>query len=256
MKSMNGFYNGYRQKRLYDSKSKEPFTISRSKIDLFLECARCFYLDRKLGISRPNLPAFSLNSAVDALLKKEFDLLRKSKKAHEIMKKYKIDAIPLDHPKLHEWRDDIYRYIGASVIDEKTNFKVTGIVDDIWIDKNNKFMIVDYKSTSTSKEISLEDKWKQGYKKQMEVYQWIFRKMGFQVSDIGYFVFANASKNREKFDGKLEFILSILSYRGNDTWVQPALNGIKKCLDSDRIPTSGRDCEYCKFANEFSKKIK
>jgi len=49
--------NKYLQRRrnLYDPKSKEPFVISRSKIDLFLECPRCFYLDRKLGLGRPSI---------------------------------------------------------------------------------------------------------------------------------------------------------------------------------------------------------
>ena len=252
---MAGF-NNYRRRRLYDPQSTEPFIISRSKIDLFLECARCFYMDRRMGVSRPGMPAFSLNSAVDHLLKNEFDLLRKNKKAHELMKKFKVDAIPFTHPRLSEWRDDMYRYIGASVIYEKTNFKVTGIVDDIWQDKKGDLFIVDYKATSTSREISLEDKYKQAYKKQLEVYQWIFRKLGFKVSDMGYFVFANAGRNRDRFDGKLEFVLSILSYRGNDSWVEPALQGMKKCLDSDKIPTSGRECEYCKFTNETNKIIK
>ena len=252
---MAGF-NNYRKRRLYDPQSTEPFIISRSKIDLFLECARCFYLDRRMGVSRPGMPAFSLNSAVDRLLKNEFDLLRKSKKAHELMKKFKVDAIPFSHPKLSEWRDDMYRYVGASVFYEKTNFKVTGIVDDIWQDKKGDLFIVDYKATSTSREISLEDKYKQAYKKQMEVYQWIFRKLGFKVSDMGYFVFANAGRNRDRFDGKLEFVLSILSYRGNDSWVEPALQGMKKCLDSDKIPTPGRECEYCRFTNETNKAVK
>ncbi len=172
------------------------------------------------------------------------------------MKKFKVDAIPFSHPKLSEWRDDMYRYVGASVFYEKTNFKVTGIVDDIWQDKKGDLFIVDYKATSTSREISLEDKYKQAYKKQMEVYQWIFRKLGFKVSDMGYFVFANAGRNRDRFDGKLEFVLSILSYRGNDSWVEPALQGMKKCLDSDKIPTPGRECEYCRFTNETNKAVK
>ena len=90
----------------------------------------------------------------------------------------------------------------------------------------------------------------------MEIYQWIFRKKGFDVSNMGYFVFANAGRNRDRFDGKLEFVLSILSYRGNDSWVEPALQGMKKCLDSDKIPTPGRECEYCRFTNETNKAVK
>lgn len=86
----------YKQRKgnLYQKGLEKPFSISRSKIDLFLECPRCFYLDRKLGLGRPSMPGFSLNSAVDALLKNEFDLLREKGQAHELMEKYKINAIP------------------------------------------------------------------------------------------------------------------------------------------------------------------
>ncbi len=47
---MSDYYNPQRTRNLYDPASKEPFRLSRSKIDLFLECARCFYLDRRLGV--------------------------------------------------------------------------------------------------------------------------------------------------------------------------------------------------------------
>jgi len=89
---------------IYGQNGDFPFRLSRSKIDLFLECPRCFWLDRKKGISRPGMPAFTLNSAVDALLKKEFDLLRKSGQPHELMRQYGIEAIPFKHPEIDVWR--------------------------------------------------------------------------------------------------------------------------------------------------------
>ncbi len=242
------YSNRKRIKRLFDPSSSEPFSLSRSKIDLFIECPRCFYLDRRLGISRPSIPTFTLNNAVDELLKKEFDLLRKNGEAHELMKKYHIDAVPLKHELLTKWRDDYPKsWEGAVALDEETNFLVTGIIDDIWQNRNGDLLIVDYKATSTKNEISLEDRWKQGYKRQIEVYQWIFRKLGFRVSDTGYFVFANASKNRPKFDGKLEFVLTIVSHKGDDSWIKPTLRKIRRTLSSDRLPDCGAGCEYCAF---------
>jgi len=193
------------------------------------------------------MPGFSLNSAVDALLKHEFDLLRKKGQAHELMKQYKIDAVPFSHPNLHIWRDDVYRYVGASVIHKPTNLEICGIIDDIWINREEELLIVDYKSTSTSKEISLEDEYKQGYKKQMEVYQWIFKQMGFKVNPTGYFVYANAEKNRPRFDARLEFKLQIISHKGDTSWVEPTIFEMKKCLDSDKIPASNPKCEYCEY---------
>ena len=250
---MAQFYGKKRVKVLFDPASPEPFNLSRSKIDLFTGCPRCFYLDRRLGIGRPSIPAFTLNSAVDSLLKKEFDLLRKNGEAHELMKKYHIDAVPFKHPELPVWRDDMYHYEGASALDEKSNFTVSGIVDDIWQDSKGKLLIVDYKATSTTKEISLEDKWKQGYKRQMEVYQWIFRKKGFEVSDMGYFIFANAARNRPKFDGKLEFVLSIVPHKGNTSWIEPLLQKIRKTLSSDKLPDCGESCEYCAYRQNIEK---
>jgi len=237
-----------RKSNLYSSNSGTPFSISRSKIDLFLECPRCFYLDRKLGVSRPGMPGWPLNSAVDRLLKNEFDLLRKNGESHKLMDKYRINAVPFSHPDLPIWRDDNCRHVGATVLHKKTNLIINGIIDDIWVNKRKKeFYIVDYKATSTSKEISLEDEYKQGYKKQMEIYQWIFRQLGFNVSKTGYFLFANAGKNRPEFDGKLEFETSIIFYEGDDSWIGSTILDIKKCLDSDKIPEAAKDCEYCNY---------
>ena len=163
------------------------------------------------------------------------------------MKKYKIDAIPFSHPDLSTWRDDHYRYIGASVLHDKTNFLVTGIIDDIWKDTKDNLLIVDYKATSTSKEISLEDKWKQGYKRQMEIYQWLFRKNGFKVSDTGYFVYCNGKTDIEAFDAKLEFDIKLIPYKGDTSWVEGTIKDAIECLQADKLPESGKDCDFCKY---------
>ncbi|OGG20353.1 hypothetical protein A3D03_06555 [Candidatus Gottesmanbacteria bacterium RIFCSPHIGHO2_02_FULL_40_13] len=233
---------------IYNPHSQDPFKLSRSKIDLFMQCQTCFYLDRKYGIGRPSMPGFNLNSAVDFLLKREFDLLRADGKPHELMKKYKIDVLPYKHENLDIWREN---FKGASYLFEQANFLVTGAIDDIWQNLQGELMIVDYKSTSTQHEISLDDQYKQGYKKQMEVYQWIFRGMGFKVSRTGYFVYANAGRDRDKFDGKLEFALSIIPYQGDDSWIEPTLLAIKKLLDSEQVPQESGNCEYCAYRQKI-----
>jgi PD-(D/E)XK nuclease superfamily len=231
----------------YSPHSKEPYKISRSKIELFLSCSRCFYMDCRLGLSRPSTPPYTLNNAVDTLLKNEFDILRKTGDKHELVKKYGINAIPFKHQDLPQWRGEVKAYEGALVVDEKSNLLINGLVDDIWQNEKEELVIVDYKATSTTKEISLDDEYKQSYKRQMEIYQWIFRKLGFSVSNVGYFVFANATKNRDSFDGKLEFEMTILEHTGNSSWVDLTLLEIAQCLKNDRIPAPAPDCEYCAY---------
>lgn len=207
-------------------------------------------MDRRLGVSRPSMPGFSLNSAVDALLKKEFDILRKSGKKHELMDRYGVEAVPFVHKDLDMWREN---FVGKQVHHKKTNLIIFGAVDDLWVNPSGELIVVDYKSTSTEKEISLEDQWKVGYKKQLEMYQWIFRASGFPVSGTAYIVYANATKNRMQFDGKLEFMLTLHEHKGDDAWVEPTLFAMKQCLDAGTIPHSSTTCEYCVYRDKAAK---
>ena len=75
MKEVSSFR--VRKTSLYDKKSNQPFKISRSKFSNFLSCKRCFYLDGVIGLKEPSMPGWALNSAVDELLKKEFNFYRK-----------------------------------------------------------------------------------------------------------------------------------------------------------------------------------
>lgn len=236
---------------MYDEKSPVRFRLSRSKIDLFINCPRCFYLDRKLGVAQPPGYPFSLNSAVDKLLKKEFDIHRANGTKHPLMKTYGIDAIPLAHKKIDEWRDAFRRGITFQIAG--TNVVITGGVDDVWVTPKGEFIIVDYKATSKEDEVNLDADWQIGYKRQMEIYQWLFRMNGYKVSKTGYFVYCNGKTDRKAFDGKLEFDIKIIPYKGDDRWVEGTIKEAIECLKSDALPKSGKDCDYCKYREEASK---
>ena len=230
--------------RLFQADSGQPFKLSRSKIDLFMECPKCFYLDRKLGVSRPRGFPFTLNSAVDHLLKKEFDIHRAKGEKHPLMKAYGIDAVPFQHEKMDEWR---HNFTGVQCLHEPTNFLIFGAIDDVWVSPQNELMIVDYKATAKAGEVNLDADWQIGYKRQMEIYQWLMRNNDFKVSDIGYFVYANGIKDAKAFDGKLEFNIKIIPYKGNGSWIENTLLEIHKTLMSNEIPLSPPTCEHCGY---------
>lgn len=240
---MSDYYKPHRNPNWnYDG---ERWRLSRSKIDLFVECPRCFYIDNKLGTARPPGYPFALNSAVDHLLKKEFDIHRAKGKKHPLMESYGVDAVPFEHPDLDTWREN---FKGVRYEDPKTGFTISGAVDDVWVDPQGKLIVVDYKATSKDEQINeLNKSWHAGYKRQMEVYQWLLRKNGFSVSDTGYFVYANAKKDREAFDKLLEFEVTLIPYEGDDSWVEKTLADIKACLDASKPPKQSEDCDYCRY---------
>lgn len=248
---MSDYYAPHRTRNLFDPKSKEPFKLSRSKIELFVECPQCFYLDRRLGVSRPPGYPFALNSAVDALLKKEFDIHRAKGEKHPLMKDYKIDAVPVPHEKLDEWREN---FKGIQYHHESTNLIITGAIDDLWQNPKGEYIVVDYKSTSKSEEIKALDKdWQDGYKRQMEIYQWLLRRIGLKVSRTGYFVYGNGRTDKKAFDGKLEFDLTLIAYKGDDGWVEKTVKDAHKCLMSSKLPKAGKDCDYCAYREAVAK---
>jgi len=209
-----------------------------------MKCPRCFYLDRRLGISQPGGFPFTLNNAVDTLLKKEFDIHRAENKKHPLMEEYGIDAVPYQHEKMNEWREN---FTGVRYDHKESGFLFFGAVDDIWVNSDGELIVVDYKATSKKDEVNIDADWQIVYKRQMEIYQWLVRRNGFKVSPTGYFVYCNGITDKEAFDGKIEFDIKVIPYKGNDDWVEQALIDARKCLESDNVPAASDNCEYCHY---------
>jgi hypothetical protein len=105
---------------------------------------------------------------------------------------------------------------------------------------------VDYKATAKDSEVNLDAAWQDGYKHQMEIYQWLFRQNGFTVSKTGYFVYCNGKRDKEAFDARLEFDIKLIPYVGDDSWVEGIVLKAKKCLDG-AMPDSGQACDFCNY---------
>lgn len=236
----------YERSPAYQPGQSGAYKISRSKIDLFTTCPRCFWLDARLKISRPKGPPFTLNSAVDQLLKQEFDALRKEGKQHPLQIEYGIDAVPAKHDKLDAWR---HNFTGVQALHKPTDLLVFGAIDDLWQDSSSRYIVLDYKSTSKAGKITElgNERWHDQYRRQLAVYQWLLRQNGLEVSDTGYWVYCNAIKNGKVFDKKLEFEITLVEEKIDDQWVEPALHDIKNCLEGE-VPKESAACEFCAYA--------
>jgi CRISPR/Cas system-associated exonuclease Cas4 (RecB family) len=227
-----------------------PFKVSRSKIELFMQCRRCFWLDARLKIGRPSGPPFNINKAIDELFKKEFDAYRLQGKPHPIMTDNQIKAVPYQHADLDTWR---YNFTGVATLHAPTNLHVYGAIDDVWVNDDGELIVVDYKATAKATEVSINSDWQISYKRQLEVYQWLLRANGFKVNDTGYFVYTNARFDLDGFNDHLDFQTKLIPYTGSDAWVEPTLAKMKACLEDDTMPPVGQaamggDCDYCTYA--------
>ena len=167
--------------------------------------------------------------------------------------------IPFRHENFDLWTQSLH--FGAEgrlhTIHKETNLKVGGGLDDVWFNRNNgQLHVVDYKSTSTKKmgkSVSIDDWWKISYKRQMDLYVWVLRRLGFEVSDTGYFLYCDADRfAKETFlqesGAIMYFKMSLLEYSVDCSWIEPNLFAIRILLDNaPGCPHHHNNCEYGNF---------
>tara|TARA_B100001013_G_C24491866_1_gene395567 strand:- start:25 stop:672 length:648 start_codon:yes stop_codon:yes gene_type:complete len=200
----------------------------------------------------------TLAVATDHLLKNEFDGYReKQSSEHPIFEKFGLDVVPYQHPEIEAWRNN---FKGIRYLHEPTNLEIFGAVDDVWQGLNSKeLFIVDYKSTSKKGDPDIETGWGSSYKRQMEVYQWLFRQNGFPVSETGYFLYVNGIKGDNDFYsdhegyedvGFMEFKTTLIPYTGNSDWVSDILLRIKETLMDDKLPPANESWDDNRYFYE------
>lgn len=240
-----------------------PFrAFSWTDMKLSLQCKSCFYIKKKLGIKPPlfDSEGFKLPTAVDTLLKKEFDNYRMGNKAHPIMANTNI-VKPLRHRKIKGWKDARWskgKAGGIQFQDVWGNYLTYGGVDDVWLNEKNELVVVEYKTLAEDRinKNFTNIRYLDLFKKQVEYYAWLFRKNNYTVCSTGYILFCNALTEKESFDWKLEFEPYLFSFEVDDSWVQPAIDDALKCLESEILPGLSFDCVVCKYLREFNAKIK
>lgn len=132
-----------------------------------------------------------------------------------------------------------------------------GAVDDIWVTPDGTLIVADYKATSKDAKIEKlgDSPWEQQYQRQLGVYRWLLEQNGFTVAEMGYLVYANASKAEDSFDNKLVFETTLVECPTIVDWIEPTLAEIKTCLEASTLPAIGSACEHCPYREAAGKKL-
>lgn len=252
-----------RHRGQYDPEKTEPYELSRSRVENFVKCPACFYLQQVEGIKFPSIPGFNINEATDILLKRDFDRCRDAQHTHPFLSATGYGhMIPFKHEDFELWTQSLH--FGAPgrlhTIHEATYLKIGGGLDDVWLNSDTgQLHIVDYKSTSQKspdKVINLNDEWKDAYKRQMDLYVWIMRRKGFDVSDVGFFLYCDGDRFSDyEFLGEeiasMKFQMSLIPYDVDQSWIEDTLLGIRSCLDSAVRPQHSPKCEFGRLFDQL-----
>jgi len=177
--------------------NNKKIQLSPNSLNLFLECPFCFWLEKRVGIRRPQPYPYALNMAVDKLLKEEFDSYRKKGEPHPLILAHKIPAkLFPNQALLNQWRSNA---VGIRYFDEDLDAVLFGAVDDILEFKDGKLAPLDYKSTGSNVP-TIYDR----FQIQMDVYTFLLEKNGFKTPRKGYLAFYIVDKENG-FGDRLPF---------------------------------------------------
>jgi hypothetical protein len=217
----------------------KPINLSPNSLNLYLECPHCFWLDKNLGIKRPPPYPYALNSAVDALLKEEFDTYRAKNLAHPMLTENNIKAHLFGNQKLlNQWRNN---FAGIRFFDEVLQATLFGAVDDVLEFDDAKLAPLDYKSTGSSA-ANVYDR----FQLQLDTYTFLMEKNGYQTKRKGYLAFYIVDKSRGFID-RLPFRKEIMEIETNPSDIYEVFKDAVACLRQASPSPHSSDCQFGKW---------
>jgi len=213
--------------------------LSPNSLNLFLECQHCFWLDKNKGIKRPPPYAYALNSAVDSLLKEEFDSYRAKKLTHPLLKENNIKAHLFGNQKLlNQWRSNL---AGIRYFDEELQATLFGAVDDVLEFEDGKIAPLDYKSTGSTV-ANIYDR----FQLQLDTYTFLMEKNGYKTPRKGYLAFYIVDKSKGFID-RLPFRKEVMEIETNPNDIYEIFKDAVEVLRSATPPKHSSDCQFAKW---------
>jgi len=216
--------------------NNKPIKLSPSSLNLYLECPHCFWLEKRRGIKRPPPYPYALNTAVDVLLKEEFDRYRAENKSHPLLLAHKIPAKLFPNQNLlNQWRSN---FAGLRYFDSELEATIFGAVDDVLEFEDGKLAPMDYKSTGSAV-ATIYDR----FQLQMDIYTYLLEKNGFLTPRKGYLAFYIVDKGNG-FGDRLPFRKELHEIDTNPSDVPEIFKEAVALLRREMPPPHSPDCKY------------
>lgn len=217
------------------------YKFSPSSLSLMKECPRCFWLCFNKGIKRPAGIFPSLPSGMDSILKTHFDSFVGKGLPPELAQLNGEVKLFDNEELLKEWRN---ARKGIQWSDGKGNI-LRGAVDNL-LQKGKKLIVLDYKTRG----FPLKEDTAEHYQDQLDIYNFLLRKNGYETEDYAYLLFYYPEKVSNKGDVvfKKELVKMSVAVGNAERIFNDALELLAK-----EMPSPADECEYCDWVDRCVK---
>lgn len=210
-------------------------------MNVFLECAKCFWLEQKEGIHRPRGIFPSLPGGMDGLIKTYFDKFREvGKMPPEI--DGKIEAKLFADPELlNKWRN--WR-TGLSWADPESGAVLGGAIDDLGVNDKKLYVPLDYKTRG----YDVKEGGESFYQNQLNCYALLLRENGMPPADYSYLIYYIPKELGENGMTRFAVVPKKVAIHPDDA-LKVFRDAVK--LLSGPIPKTHGECEYCGWGRDY-----
>ncbi len=209
--------------------------LSPSALNLFLDCPRCFWLEKNKNIKRPRGIFPSLPGGMDLVIKTYFDKYRvKNEMPPEVDGKLQ-GRLFADASTLEKWRS--WRATNLSYEDKAINAVLSGALDDCLVD-DGCYIPLDYKTRGST---LIEDPRKY-YQTQLDCYCLILEASGFKTKGLAYLLYYWPLEVFE--NGMVRFNVKPIKIETSIESAKKVFRDAVVCL-TQAMPKASVSCEYC-----------
>jgi len=211
--------------------------LSPSSLNLFLDCPRCFWLEKNKNIKRPRGIFPSLPGGMDLVIKTYFDKYRVKNDLPPEVKGKLTGGLLADTSLLNKWRS--WRTTDLCYEDKSLNAVLSGALDDCLID-GGYYMPLDYKTRGSD----LNEDPRKYYQTQLDCYCLILEATGRKTKGLAYLLYYWPIAVSEN---------GIVKFNVEPFKIETSIESAKKVfhdaliLLSQEIPKPNSMCEYCKL---------
>ena len=212
-------------------------TLSNSRLSLYTECPRCFWLDLNAGIKRPDTIFPSLPGGLDLQFKRYFDQFRaRGELPPEV--KGKLPGNLLADPKIIDrWRD--WRR-GIRYAPPWSDIELMGALDECLVDDSGFHYPLDYKTRGYAPKANTHEY----YQDQMNLYTLLLEGNGHKTKRLAYLLYYHPVEVRER--GLIQFDISIREVPSDPEAAERLVKDAVSVL-SGPAPPSHPACGFCNW---------
>ncbi len=214
----------------------QNFSLSPSTLNLFLECPRCFWLEKVEGIRRPRGIFPSLPGGMDRVIKTYFDEFRNQTVNPPELAGEELEGVRLypDQGRIARWRN--WR-TGLEYRDDNGSVLI-GALDDLLI-KDGRHIPFDYKTKGSP---ATQESAVRYYQNQLDLYALMLEANALPTTGYGYLIFYSPLEIQSA--DHITFEHQVIQV---PTDHERARKVFREAIDllKGPEPQSGRTCEYC-----------